>query len=411
MHWLSPLRAFLLLAPLAMLRAETPPAMIVEAGTGAVTQREILAFKQFMQTVPLPKDNLRNNMVYGTGGTAVEALARVFEISGDIELLDRMIAFADAMLAGRNDPKTGALIWTGERDLVWPNSVAKDGARVYAGSESGDVVGHIACTARLILKNKPLWETPVPGGDPHGFGRTYLDRAQTYVHEMDRTMDSFVVKYFVRPDTLRLYTPDSKDFEAASRPGAAAKGVPWNQQAMLINGFQRMAEAHTLLGDAPDRVRQYEAVVKASIDWFFTEVERCEVKGRPCYKWSYAAGEQPIKHYEDIAHGGYDIALFSRALQSGRYGLTPEMMLPFANTVTCILLQPGNKFVDHVSGIHTGKRPPGGISGYWSDLCEFDPTLYPILYEVNKARFKSGVDRTANFLWVRHQMQRSKVAR
>lgn len=37
---------------------------------------------------------------------------------------------------------------------------------------------------------------------------------------------------------------------------------------MLNNGFQRLAECHALLGDDPERVMRYEAIVKASVDGF-----------------------------------------------------------------------------------------------------------------------------------------------
>ena len=33
---------------------------------------------------------------------------------------------------------------------------------------------------------------------------------------------------------------------------------------MFTSGFQRLAEAHELLGDNPARVAQYDAIVKAS---------------------------------------------------------------------------------------------------------------------------------------------------
>ena len=376
--------------------------MIVEEGAGDVTPGEIQAFKSFMQAAPLPTDNIRNAMVYGPGGVAAEALGRVFEISGDVEILDRMIAFTDRMLAARNDPAGGVLVWTGDRALVWPNSVAEKGKPVYSGSENGDVVGHIAYAAKLILQNKRLWEVKIPGGNAVGFGATYLDRARTYVREMDRTTDAFLLKWYVRPDTLRYYTPDSSLFDAGSRPGSGGRPVPWNQQMMLNNGFQRLAECHALLGDAPDRVRQYDAIVKASVDWFFRDAERCEVKGRPCYKWGYTH-EDPIKHYEDTGHGGYDVQGLSRAYASGRYGITREMMLPLANTVACVLAQPGNVYMGRVDGT-AGKHPPGGLGGGWIDLCEFLPELYPNLYAVNRGRTKSSPALAANLLWAKHRL-------
>jgi len=205
-------------AVLAPLRAAE--VLIVETLEGPVTAAEVTAFKNYMRTVPVPKDNLSNAMVYGVGGTSVESLGRIYEITGDRELLDRMLCFTDAMLAGRNDPETGLIIWTGKRDVVWPNSMPEEGKPAYAGTETGDVAGHIAHAARLILENKKLAAEKVSDGDPFGFGATYRERALCYVSELDHTMDTFVLKWIVRPDSLRYYSPDAPAYDAASRPGS-----------------------------------------------------------------------------------------------------------------------------------------------------------------------------------------------
>jgi hypothetical protein len=339
-------------------------------------------------------------MVYGPGGMAVEALGRMVEISGDRDLLDRMIVFTDAMLAARNDPKTGAIIWTGARELVWPNQVPKDGQPLYSGAETGDVIGHIAFAAKLILQHEKLWNVKVTGGDPSGFGATYRERAVRYVRELDRTMDSFILKWLVQRDTLRYYWPDSPLYEAATKPGTANTPVPWNQQAMLNNGVQRLAECHTLLGDDAGRVKHYEAIVKTSVDWFFSMVQRVTVKDHLCYNWTYVA-EKPMRHIEDSAHGGYDILFLYRAYHSGRYGITAAMMEPLANTVLYVMRRPGEKFTGRVDGTDSKGRPPGRLT--WLDLCEFAPELFPILYESNRSRIKSSPDITANILWHKHR--------
>ncbi len=380
--------------------------MLVENSAGPVTTREIQAFKNFMAEVVPPSNNFHNAFVYGAGGEAAEALGRVYEISGDVALLDRMLVFADRMLAARNDPQTGRLIWTGARELVWPNKAADAKDAAYSGTENGDIVGHIAYAARLILENKKLWAEKVPDGNLHGFGTTYRERAVTYVHELERTLDGFLLKWYVRPGTLRCYTPDSPRYDAASRPGSANQPVPWNQQTMLNNGFQRLAECHRLLGDDDARVQRYDAIVKASVDWFFAAAERYEVQGKPCYKWTYAF-EQPPKHYEDTGHGGYDIGGLMRAFVSGRYGLTADQMRPFANTVSCVLLQPGNKFLGRVDGT-AGKHPPGGLGGGWIDLCEFQPELLPVFIAANQGRIKSSPGLLANLLWAKHRLGLAK---
>lgn len=391
---------------ISLLHAAEP--LIIEKLDGPVTAAEVKAFKSFMREVPVPKDNLRNAMVYGSGGMAVESLGRVFEISGDRELLDLMLRFTDAMLAGRNDPKTGLIVWTGEREPVWPNSVPKDGQRAYAGTETGDVIGHIVYAARLILQNPSLQNEKVPDGDPHGFGATYRERAQRYVREMDHTVDAFVLRWLVREDTLRYFSPDSPAYDDASRPGSSNQPVPWNQQMMLNNGFQRLAECHALLADDAARLKRYDAIVQASVDWFFATAKRITVNGRECYRWTYAP-EEPMKHFEDAAHGGYDVGGLYRAYASGRYGVTAAMMTPFANTVLHVMARPNNTFTDRTDGQHSGKRPPGTLRGNWIDLCEFSPEMLPILHAANRGRIKSSADTTANLLWARHRLNLQAV--
>jgi hypothetical protein len=199
-----------LLAPPAALGAAE--SLVVEKLEGPVTVTEIQAFKNYMREAPVPANNIRNAMVYGDGGMAVESLGRMVEISGDRELLDRMLAFADAMLAARNDPKTGAIVWTGERELVWPNRAPEGGKPLYSAAENGDVAGHVAYAAKLVLENEKLWNVKIGDGDPHRFGATYRERAARYVREMDRTLDSFILKWLVQPGTLRYY-PLSADLD------------------------------------------------------------------------------------------------------------------------------------------------------------------------------------------------------
>lgn len=395
--------SFLLAALLVTGRLPAATPLVIENLDGPVTSVEIQAFKSYLREVPVPVDNTRNMMVYGPAGQAVETLGLLLEITGDVEFLDRMLVFTDAMLAARNNPQTGAILWTGERELVWPNAKPQPGRPLFATTETGDVAGHIAYAAKLILQREPLWKLPVPDGDPHRFGATYRERAVRYLRELDRTMDSFVLKWLVRPGTLRYYTPDSPLYDAATKPGSRNQPVPWNQQMMLNNGFQRLAEAHALLGDDAGRVKRYEAIVQASVDWFFSNAERVTVKGHPCYRWAYVF-EEPLKHIEDYGHGGEDIEGLYRAYRSGRYGITGAMMAPFANTVIHVMRTPEGRFIPRVDGKPAAAdRAPGGLRGPWVNLAEFAPELLPMIYEVNRARIKSSPDVVAAILWQKHR--------
>lgn|GEM_PF-1225316 len=384
--------------------------LVVEKAEGPVTATEIQSFKNFMNEMTVPTNNIHNAMVYGGAGSAVESLGAMFEISGDHDFLNRMLVFTDAMLAARNDPKTGIVIWTGQRELIWPNAVIEKGKASGFSTENGDIVGHIAYAAELVLQNPKLWNAKIPDGDPNGFGLTYHDRAIRYVREMDRTINSFILKWLVRKDTLRYYTPNSPLFESVNRiPGTGGnQPVPWNQQTMLNNGFQRLAECHQLLGDDKDRVKLYDAIVKASVDWFFSTVESITVQGHVCYQWAYPP-EQPIKHVEDMGHGSYDIKGLYRAYRSGRYGITATMMEPFANTLLYVVRQPNGKFVGRMDGSSApNAHPPGGLKAPCLDLCEFAPELFPIFYDMNipSKRFRTSPEITSSILCNRERRAR-----
>ena len=149
------------------------PDMVIESLDGPVTPNEIRAFKEHLRTVRIAKDNIGNAMVYGSSGNAVESLGDVYGISRDAEILDLMLAFTDQMLAGRNDPDTGRVLWTGKRELAWPNKRPDAADATYSGTENGDVIAHIAYAAELILRDKALWSGTAPGqwrGDVPGAG-------------------------------------------------------------------------------------------------------------------------------------------------------------------------------------------------------------------------------------------------
>ena len=122
-----------------------------------------------------------------------------------------------------------------------------------------------------------------------------------------------------------------------------------------------------------------------------------------CYKWAYVF-EEPLHHIEDAGHGGEDIAGLYRAYRSGRYGITAAMMEPFANTEFYVMRTPEGKFIPRGDGsLNTKGHGPGGLDGYWIDLCEFRPELFPILAEINRGRIRSSPQTTAIILWHKHR--------
>ena len=340
--------------------------MMIESLDGPVTTNEIAAFKAFMRTQPAGGDNNHNYWVYGDGGKNIEALGMVYEISGDQGILDQIIRFADAALASRNDPTNGRVIWTGGRELCWPNSPVDSKTAKYSGSENGDVIGHVAWCAELILKTPAIWANRVGIGDSNGFGATYRARALTYVHEMDRSVDTFVLPNFVSAPNLQYRWPTNPiyTFNSGGTP------IPWNQQTMLSGGFLRLAECHEILRDDPARVRRYYEIVRTNISWFLSDLHPYEHDGHTVYDWGYSLGRKS----EDVPHGGYDIWGLCRAFESGKFNIPPATMTNFANTLYFVVYDPTNQvFHMRVDGRDSGKPARKSLGESWTLLAKYFP--------------------------------------
>jgi len=370
--------------------------LLIESTEGPVTPAEIAAFKDYMRVQQYRGDNNHNNMVYGNLGKAAEALSDIYEITHDRQVLDELVKRADMMLAGRNDPDKGRILWTGKRELTWPNSPDSTDEYLYAGTENGDVIGHICNAARLILQDKSLWNEKLSDGG------TYLDRAKKYVRECDKTIDAYLLPYFVDPQTHLYISPSDPLFARLGDRAAKSMGkpVPWNQQMMLNNGFQRLAECHELIGDNPTRVAQYDTIVKASCDAFLASLVHYDVNGHDCVKWSYAADDKTLHYMEDAAHGGYDLLIF-RCYRSGRYGIKKESLIPLSNTVMYVMNKGDGSFATRVDGVSKG-NPASSLRATYLRVCEFAPELWPAASQAALKRAKGDPLLTAEILRMKY---------
>ncbi len=341
--------------------------MLIEDIDGPVTRNEIAAFKAFMRALPAAGDNNHNNWVYGNGGKNIEALGMLYEISGDREILDQMIRFADAALASRNDPVTGRVIWTGKRELCWPNSPTNSATAKYSGSENGDVIGHIAYCADLILKTPALLTNRVGIGDTFSYGATYKERALTFVREMDRSVDTFVLPWFVSVADGNHYRWPNTPLYTFNKGGTP---IPWNQQTMLSGGFLRLALCHEVLKDDPARVKKYYDTVGANMDWFLGDLHPYERDGHTVYDWGYSLGRKS----EDVPHGGYDIWGLCRAFECGKFNIPSATMTNFANTLCYSVYDPTNKaFHMRVDGRDLNKPARKSLAASWMPLARYFP--------------------------------------
>ncbi|MGO4272929.1 discoidin domain-containing protein, partial [Paenibacillus sp. TAF58] len=284
-----------------------------------------------------------------------------------------------------NNSDTGRVLWNGKRELAWPNKkvgeVNSDGLLIegYSGSENGDVIGHIAYSAKLILQNKSLWNKTVPFGDTAQYGETYLQRAKKYIAELDKSVDTYMIPNFVKPDTLRQYWPEDPRW---STTGSAAPGsaIPWNQQMMINNGFMRLAESHELLADDQPRVALYDSIVKASIDWFTSKLEPYQVAGHDVYKWWYVADYFGKVEDADGVHAANDIMGMTRAYDRGKYSVSKDTLIKLSNTIRYVISTGNGNFYCKVDGLPTNCT----LTNLWSEYLHIspydpDPAVYRLL--------------------------------
>lgn len=374
--------------------------MIIESLSGPVSQREINAFKAQMQVTEAPPGN-GNVWVFGAGGKNIEACGLMYEVSHDRDILDCMIYYCDEMLSRRNDlwpAQNGGqrIIWTGKVEPVWPSS-NPDVTPAGAGIEQGDEVAHMSYCAKLILQNPKLWDLKVDISNNYQFGGTYKERALKYIKEGDYVMDNWIIPRFIRTkDHNRYYFPGSPNTYKPNQPG------PWNQAWMVTNGLVRLVQCHLLLNDDAKRVSLYDDIIQPNINWFRANVQSDRsTKGTPCYTWAYAYP----KGMEDTNHAAYDSEGLWIAYDSGRYKLTFEDMVPFANTYCDVVMGrvTDGKFAGRVDG-STGTGHAGGdayVRDEYIYLSEFRPDMYEAMAraEINTNKVAVSMPITARLLW------------
>jgi autotransporter-associated beta strand protein len=376
---------FLLLAlAAAVSRAQS---LSISSLGGPVTQTEINSFITYMQSQtppPTPWGPVdgtgHNDWADGTGGRDLEAMGEMFLVSSNLTILNNMISWADNCTSQRNDLMSVAnggqrVLWTGLIDKVWcPNWLtdATDGQSNYCGCETEDVIGHLAFCSKLILQTPAIWNETVPDGNPYGYGATYFQRATNYLEKCDEANDEYFLKWFIQPGTSLIVPPTNAAWVALNENVTAN-----NRQMMFTSGFQRLAEAHQLLGDNPARVTQYNAIVQATINQDLSGMvnfDQYQKNGQTVYDWGYYPTTDAPEATE--IHAEYDIIGVWRAFNNPAYGVTLAPLVPFANTMVDVIYLGTNTFAGDVDG-GSGTQSPIYSGWFWT--ADWNPQVYNVV--------------------------------
>ena len=316
----------------------------------------------------------------GTGGRDLEAMGDMFIVSSNMTILNLMISWADACASQRNDLMAATnggqrVMWTGLIDKVWvPNwpTDNTDDQSQYCGCETEDVIGHMAFCAKLILQNPGIWNLTVPDGDPYGYGTTYLQRATNYLATSDAANNEYFLKWFIQPGTGLIVAPTNAAWVAVNENVNAI-----NRQMMFTSGFQRLAEAHQLLGDNPSLAAQYNAIVRTNVNVCLSGMIHFDpytTNGQPVYDWGYYPTSDAPEATE--IHAEYDMIGVWRAFNNPSYGLTLAPLVPFANTLADVIYLGANTFAGNVAGTGGTQSP---IYSGWFWTADWNPQVYNIV--------------------------------
>jgi hypothetical protein len=372
-----------LLAAALLFQATPAAAGYVDSLYGPPTAAEVAATAAWFKANPYTPSgtNQGNNLAYGTGAQRASRMASLYAMTRDVYFLDQMIRFSDHILSVRNDNFDRRILWTGKVEPAWPNKAVTAGDAAYTGTENGYVLGHLMAPAAAIARRPEIWNLDVGVGDPWGYGRTYIERARRFLFEANRTYDELLIPYFVDPVTLRLRLPTHPGW--AALPGNYAKdqghGVPWNQQDMVTSGLRNTADMLIALGEDPDRVQRYDAITRASMAWFMSELDQFQFvkNGYWVYRWGYPPGGA-VKYPEDLSHASADINHLYSCYKLGRFGVARKYLEGVGNTFMEVILLPNGTFAGKVSG---GGTPRTSVSTSWSKFSQFRAGIYEVQFQ------------------------------
>lgn len=396
-----------------------PPAgkLVIDGLDGEVTQHEVETFLSVISARPIPVSQWPNGghnaLADGNGGTTLEAINRLYEVTGEIpalatqhaQLLDLAIRWSDAWLIHRNDLAMGEkrVMWTGQVDPVWPPNPPPS---PYAACEVGETVGILAYTALNIFRTKAIADQTVPDGDPNGYGKTYLTRARTYLSMLEFTMDRYFNVYFLDKATLTIHRPTAPAYSALPSANVNA----WNREMMFLHGWQTLGEIHALLGDDPAKATMYRKITENTVDLFVKNAQPATAPdGTPVYNWGYGNFGDVKNNLtgEQIGiHAQYDIWGLTRAYRAGYTSATPQQMKTYADTVVHQLTLPSGEYAGHIDrccDTQTYNYLPAGFMF----LVPFNNDIFKhaAQNDISSGRQAGSADLTAGILWAKHQLR------
>jgi hypothetical protein len=176
---------------------------------------------------------------------------------------------------------------------------------------------------------------------------------------------------------------------------------------MLTKAFIRLVQCHVILADDAARVAKYDGIAQSNINWFRASLTPFTSPiGSASWTWAYALPTG----MEDTNHAAYDCEGISIAYFSGRYGLTFNDMIPFANMYFDVVMGTVTNgiFAGLVNG-KTGTTEHSSGDNYVRDeyiyLTDFRPEQFETVanVEISTGHIAKSIPITARLLWEKNR--------
>jgi Ricin-type beta-trefoil lectin domain-like len=373
----------------------------IDSLDGDITSNEINQFVSSINSLTPPSNNWGDNM--STHGTAVQGMQRMYEATGNINILNTYIKFMDVALSHRNDQPLGEhrTMWDGTVAPGWPESSTS----TTPACTTGQIHGNIAYCALLILETPSIWNNTIPDGNPNGYGSTYKARALTYLSKVDSGLSAYITKWFVDSSTFKIHTPSDSRWSTAS--GGDTAETAWNRQALFVSAYNYAAQCHDILGDNPSFLPLYKGVVNKFATWFVTGYPSggsvyYSSGGHNVAKWYYQIPTD--QHIENIGHAQHDIVGLFEAYESGYAAVSSSQMKVYADTTQYIInLGSTGSWSLNVDGTGT---PSGSLKTDFIFLSQINSALYKMIAQSNiddnQLNGSEGCKNTGYILYMKH---------
>ncbi|ORY76909.1 hypothetical protein BCR35DRAFT_353283 [Leucosporidium creatinivorum] len=386
---------------------------------GVVTRAEIETTLGLIgKTQPVLSNGLGNILANGAFGQAIVSAGQIYETTGDRRALDLALQMADNILAIRNDPNTGVILWTGKREQVWPTKPfypSNTSVLVYAGCEQGLIVSNMVLPAIYILKSPCLWDmipSKVAGwSGPTAFSdtATYKERALALIAAGDLVYSNYFLPLFFDSSANIIQPNDARWNLVGDNGSSNLPGLPmaWNRRMMVLDGLHKLATSHETTAAFDSSLSSaYDSFIAVNVKGFIADMTPTYAdNGLPTYDWDYTVNKDNTEEVKG-QHGFWDILGVWQAWQRNPtlFGTTETLMQRLANTMMYVVLEKQGLFYAFIDGTSTVADPSVTyLWGEWAYYGKWIVSWYRQVAIANKANLSKGLWVSTPLIWAKNK--------